>query len=52
VAVWAGITANELLEGDGSEPVVVTQLNHAVYMGREMARAEQCLCSGAQYVQD
>ena len=56
MTVWSGITAKELsvqmLEGDGSEPAVVTQLNHAAYLGRELARAEQCLRSGAQYVQD
>jgi dihydropteroate synthase len=56
VTVWSGITAKELsvqmLEGDGSEPAVVMQLNHAAYLGRELVRAEQCLRSGAQYVQD
>ena len=56
VTVWSGITAKELsvqmLEGDGSEPAVVMQLNHVGYLGRELVRAEQCLRSGAQYVQD
>ena len=56
MTVWSGITAKELsvqmLEGDGSEPAVVMQLNHVGYLGRELARAEQCLRSGAQYVQD
>ena len=30
----------------------VSRLDHAVYLGRELARAEQCLRTGAPYVQD
>ncbi|MGA9233219.1 MAG: DUF4346 domain-containing protein [Desulfobacterales bacterium] len=31
---------------------LVSQIDHAAYMGRELARAETCLLSGTQYVQD
>lgn len=31
---------------------LISRLDHAAYLGRELARAEQALCSGEQYVQD
>lgn len=40
----------QLSEGDG--PLPVSRLDHALYLGRELQRAEQCLESGAEYVQD
>ena len=30
----------------------ISRLDHAIYIGRELQRAEQCLISGKQYVQD
>lgn len=34
------------------EERLVSRLDHAAYLGRELARAEECLRSGANYVQD
>ena len=31
---------------------LVTRLDHAAYLGRELARAEQSLLQGTQFVQD
>jgi len=51
--VFTGCSAKELyvqlFEG---EHCLVTQMNHAAYIGRELARAEECLRTGAQYIQD
>lgn len=35
-----------------TEKGLVSRLDHAAYLGRELARAEQALTSGGQYVQD
>jgi len=40
----------QLTEGDGPHPV--SRLDHALYLGRELQKAEQCLRSGDPYVQD
>ena len=40
----------QLTEGDG--PHTVSRLDHALYLGRELQKAEQCLRSGKTYVQD
>ena len=34
------------------ERVLLTRLDHAAYLGRELARAEHALSSGEAYVQD
>jgi len=34
------------------EMELVSQLDHAAYMGRELARVEACLLSDTQYIQD
>eukprot|EP00242_Pyramimonas_sp_CCMP2087_P004880 CAMPEP_0198214752 /NCGR_PEP_ID=MMETSP1445-20131203/43818_1 /TAXON_ID=36898 /ORGANISM="Pyramimonas sp., Strain CCMP2087" /LENGTH=342 /DNA_ID=CAMNT_0043890071 /DNA_START=79 /DNA_END=1107 /DNA_ORIENTATION=- len=51
--LYSGKTAKEvcvaLFEGEHSP---VTQFNHAAYVGRELARAEECLRSKDLYVQD
>ena len=39
-----------LTEGPGPHPL--SCLDHALYLGRELQRAEQCLLSGDPYVQD
>jgi tetrahydromethanopterin S-methyltransferase subunit A len=31
---------------------LITRLDHAAYLGRELARAERCLASGEPYIQD
>tara|TARA_Y100001968_G_C19268793_1_gene673118 strand:- start:584 stop:985 length:402 start_codon:yes stop_codon:yes gene_type:complete len=40
----------QISEGNGPYPI--SRLDHAIYIGRELQRAEQCLKSGEQYVQD
>ena len=40
----------QISEGLGAYPI--SRLDHAIYIGRELQRAERCLTSGEQYVQD
>jgi dihydropteroate synthase len=51
--LFTGRTAKELcvaiFEGDSCP---VTMFDHAAYLGREFQRAETCLLSGIEYVQD
>jgi hypothetical protein len=53
-AVLRGRTAKELgialCEGDGNHPL--SRLDHALYLGRELQKAEQCLREGSPYLQD
>lgn len=39
-----------LSEGDGPHPI--SCLDHALYLGRELQKAEHCLESGSAYIQD
>ncbi len=52
--VYRGRTAKEvgihLTEGEGPYPL--SKIDHALYLGRELQRAEACLLSGSPYVQD
>ena len=52
--VLRGRTAKELgialCEGDANHPL--SRLDHALYLGRELQKAEQCLREGSPYVQD
>lgn len=54
VAIYRGRSAKELgialTEGDGPHPL--SCLDHALYLGRELQKAEQCLAQGLPYVQD
>ena len=54
LAIYRGRSAKELgialTEGTGPHPV--SCLDHALYLGRELQRAEAALESGADYVQD
>lgn len=54
MAVFRGRTAKELgialTEGEGPHPL--SRLDHALYLGRELQRAETCLEQGLDYVQD
>ena len=54
LAIWRARSAKELgiqlTEGEGPHPL--SRLDHALYLGRELQRAEHCLCSGADYIQD
>ena len=53
-AVYRGRSAKQigiqLTEGDGPHPL--SRLDHALYLGRELQKAEQCLRDGTTYVQD
>ncbi|MEB3351709.1 MAG: DUF4346 domain-containing protein [Cyanobacteriota bacterium] len=53
-ATYRGCSAKQLgialTEGDGPHPL--TRLDHALYLGRELQKAEACLRSGQPYVQD
>ena len=40
----------QISEGDG--PFPLSRLDHAIYIGRELQRAEQCLRTGKKYIQD
>ena len=52
--IFKGKTAKEvgiqISEGVGQFPI--SRLDHAIYIGRELQRAEQCLKTGVEYVQD
>ena len=51
---FRGRTAKELgialTEADGTLPV--SRLDHALYLGRELQKAEACLKAGVAYIQD
>ena len=53
-AVYRGRTAKQLgiqlTEGEGAHPL--SRLDHALYLGRELQKAEYCLRSGTDYIQD
>jgi hypothetical protein len=53
-AVFRGRSAKELgivlTEGEGPHPL--SRLDHALYLGRELQKAERCLNEGSDYVQD
>ncbi len=53
-AVYRSRTAKQmgiqLTEGEGPHPL--SCLDHALYLGRELERAEQAMLSGVDYVQD
>ena len=53
-AIYRGRSAKELgmalTEGDGPHPL--SRLDHALYLGRELQKAELCLEQGIAYVQD
>ncbi len=52
--LFTGRTAKELCVKifEETEPVPLTMLNHAAYLGREFMRAEIALITGSEYVQD
>lgn len=54
VKIFSGRTAKELCVKifEETQPCVLTQLNHAAYLGREFVRAELALVTGQEYVQD
>ena len=52
--VYRGRSAKELgmalTEGEGPHPI--SCLDHALYLGRELQKAERCLEEGSTYIQD
>jgi dihydropteroate synthase len=52
--IYRGRSAKELgmalTEGDGPHPI--SCLDHALYLGRELQKAERCLEDGSTYIQD
>jgi len=54
LAIFRGRSAKELgmalCEGSGPHPI--SCLDHALYLGRELQKAERCLEDGSDYVQD
>jgi hypothetical protein len=54
LAIYRGRTAKELGIAlcEGPEPHPLSCLDHALYLGRELQKAETCLRLGLAYVQD
>ncbi len=54
IATYRGRSAKQLgialTEGPGPHPI--SCLDHALYLGRELQRAELCLVQGVDYIQD
>ena len=54
IAIYRGRSAKELgmalTEGDG--PFPISRLDHALYLGRELQKAQRCLEEGSDYIQD
>ena len=48
----AKAVAVSVLEPPAGTPPLVSRLEHAAYLGRELARAELALATGADYIQD
>ena len=52
--VYRGFSAKQvgalMTEGEGPHPI--SRIDHALYLGRELQRAETCLLSGTPYIQD
>ena len=52
--IFRGKSAKELgiQISEGNAPFPLSRLDHAIYIGRELQRAEECLITGKQYIQD
>ena len=52
--IFRGKSAKEvgIQISEGHGPFPISRLDHAVYIGRELQRAEQCLKTGGDYIQD
>ena len=52
--IYRGKSAKQLgiQISEGDSPFPISHLDHAIYIGRELQRAEQCLITGKQYIQD
>ena len=54
IKIFKGRSAKELGIGltETNEQLFISKLDHALYIGRELQRAEACLENGKDYVQD
>ncbi len=52
--VYTGKTAKEIgiKLTESEEPFPLSKLDHALYLGRELQKAEYCLINGKTYIQD
>ena len=52
--VFRGKSAKEvgIKISEGNGPFPISRLDHAIYIGRELQRAEHCLRTGEHYIQD
>ena len=52
--IFRGKSAKEvgIQISEGHGPFPISRLDHAIYIGRELQRAEQCLKTGEKYIQD
>ena len=52
--IYRGKSAKQLgiQISEGHGPFPISHLDHAIYIGRELQRAEECLITGKQYIQD
>jgi dihydropteroate synthase len=52
--IYRGKSAKQLgiQISEGLGPFPISHLDHAIYIGRELQRAEQCLITGKPYIQD
>ena len=52
--IFRGKSAKEvgIQISEGHGPFPISRLDHAIYIGRELQRAEQCLITGKEYIQD
>ena len=52
--IYIGKSAKEvgIQISEGNPPFPLSRLDHAIYIGRELQRAEQCLKTGEEYIQD
>ena len=52
--IFRGKSAKEvgIKISEGNGPFPISRLDHAIYIGRELQRAEQCLKTGEIYIQD
>lgn len=53
-AIYRGRTAKQvgMLLTESDPPLPVTRLDHALYLGRELQKAETCLVEDRTYIQD
>ena len=54
INIFKGKTAKEvgIKLTEGKEPFPISKLDHALYLGRELQKAEFCLINGKPYIQD